>query len=155
MAKKRSFFERLTGGITVDDDSDFEVPDTDDRDSKNLIASDESWVEEDAELAVDMQETPSMVVIKTMTAGVRPEDLEIEITRDNVIIKGERKESHTGNGDGFHIKELYWGSFSRSINLPDEIDPDLAEASEKHGLLTIKLPKFDKNKKAQLKVKSS
>ena|SRR3989338_258855 len=153
MAKKRSFFERLTGGITVDDTSDMDT--FDEKDESGLISPDEVWAEEDAELAVDMQETPSMVIIKTMTAGVRPDDLQIEITRDNVTIKGERKETHSGNDDGFHMKELYWGSFSRSIALPDEIDPDLAEASEKHGLLTIKLPKFDKNKKAQLKVKSS
>ena len=52
------------------------------------------------------------------------------------------------------IQELYWGSFSRTIVLPEEIDPTTAEAIEKHGLLNIRLQKIDKNKQHRLKVKS-
>ena len=53
----------------------------------------------------------------------------------------------------FH-KELYWGSFSRTIILPVEVEPEDAEAIEKHGLLTLKLPKINKEKMANLRVKS-
>ena len=49
---------------------------------------------------------------------------------------------------------MYWGSFSRTIALPAEIDVDEAEAIEKHGLLILKLPKLDKRKKSKLKVKT-
>ncbi|MBX4209529.1 Hsp20 family protein, partial [Candidatus Parcubacteria bacterium] len=48
----------------------------------------------------------------------------------------------------------YWGSFSRTIMLPEEIEVEEAEAIERHGLLTIKLPKVDKSKQNKLRVKS-
>jgi HSP20 family protein len=54
--------------------------------------------------------------------------------------------------DYFH-RELYWGSFSRTIMLPAEIEVEEAEAVEKHGLLILRLPKIDKNKQTRLKVR--
>jgi HSP20 family protein len=110
--------------------------------------------EEDAELTVDVYQTPNDIVVQTMVAGVRPEDLDIVITRDMITIRGKREESRTINEDNYFSKELYWGSFSRTISLPEEVDPEESEATEKHGLLTIKLPKIDKEKKKSVKVKS-
>ena len=52
------------------------------------------------------------------------------------------------------MKELYWGKFSRTISLPQEVEPEQVEAVEKHGLLTIKIRKVDKEKKNSVKVKS-
>ena len=115
-----------------------------------------SWIEEeekDGELTVDVYQTSDMLVIKAMIAGVRPEDLDISITRDMVTIKGKREEEKTAKDDDYFIRELYWGSFSRSITLPEEIDVDEAEAVEKHGLLILKLPKLDKKKLSKLKVR--
>jgi len=89
-----------------------------------------------------------------MVAGVRPEDLQITISRDMITIKGKREENRTITDDNYFLQELYWGSFSRTILLPEEIDPEEAEAIEKHGLLVIKLPKIDKEKKTSLKIKS-
>jgi HSP20 family protein len=89
-----------------------------------------------------------------MVAGVRPEDLELTIARDMITIRGKREESRMVNEENFFTKELYWGTFSRTILLPQEVDPEEAEAIEKHGLLTIKLPKIDKEKKTNVKVKS-
>ena len=89
-----------------------------------------------------------------MVAGCRPEDVAIEITRDMVTIKGKREENKMISKDNFFAQELYWGSFSRTILLPQEVDPEEAEAIEKHGLLIIKLPKIDKAKKSNVKVKS-
>ena len=72
-----------------------------------------------------------------------------------VTIRGKREQHTEGGGDDFFFQELYWGSFSRTIVLPQEVEIEEAEASEKHGLLTIKLPKLDKGRHAKLKVKSS
>ncbi len=116
-----------------------------------------SWIEEEdeeAELTVDVYQTPNDIIIQTMVAGVRPEDLELTISRDLVTIKGKREESRTIDEENYFTKELYWGTFSRTISLPAEIDPEEAEAIEKHGLLTIKLPKIDREKKTNVKVKS-
>lgn len=110
--------------------------------------------EQEGELTVDVYQNSETVVIKAMIAGVRPEDLDISITRDLVTIRGKREEERTVAEEDFIMKELYWGSFSRAIALPVEIDVDEAEAIEKHGLLILKLPKLDKKKKSKLKVRT-
>lgn len=115
-----------------------------------------NWAEEeseDGELTVDVYQTPNEIVIKTMVAGVRPEDLDITITRDMVTIKGKRETEKTVSDDDYFHQELFWGSFSRTIMLPAEIEVEESEAIEKHGLLIIRLPKIDRHKQARLKVK--
>ncbi len=145
--KTKSFFEKLTGIVKVDD-----------VESKDLIErlEEETDLESDADgqLAVDVYQTPSEIVVKCMVAGVKPEDLDISITRDMVTVKGEREEGHEASGDDFFHRELYWGTFSRTIVLPQEIEVEEAEATNKNGLLTIKLPKLDKHKQAKVKVRS-
>ncbi|MEI8249307.1 MAG: Hsp20/alpha crystallin family protein [Candidatus Taylorbacteria bacterium] len=152
MAKDtRTFFERLTGTVRMDDK-------TPEKASKKLPDEESSWMdeatEEDAELTVDVYQTADMIIIKSMIAGVRPEDLDISITRDMVTILGKREEERSIKEDDYFVRELYWGSFSRAIALPAEIDVDEAEAVEKHGLLILKLPKLDKKKQSKLKVKT-
>lgn len=156
---RRSFFERLTGAVNVADDYEFEeerqVPVA--RNGKNGAAKADDWSEEQAEgqLAVDVYQTPTHIVVKTMVAGVKPEDLDVSITRDMVTVKGKReRQVEVGDQDHF-FQELYWGAFSRTILLPQEVEVEGAEAVEKHGLLIIRLPKIDKSKQAKLKVKSS
>ncbi|MFA5751402.1 MAG: Hsp20/alpha crystallin family protein [Candidatus Paceibacterota bacterium] len=149
--KKRSFLEKLTGSINMDED--FEET----KKIKIKEEKDNGWIEEendDAELTVDIYQTPTEIVIEAMVAGVRPEDLELSIGRDIVTIRGKREESRTISEENYFAKELYWGSFSRTISLPQEVEPEEAQATEKHGLLTIRLQKIDKEKKANLKVKS-
>ena len=163
MAKeKRSFFERLTGTVRMDDTED--VPVSNGRGSKptsngNGATDLTSWMEEetveDGELTVDVYQTPEMIVIKSMIAGVRPEDLDISITRDLVTIRGKREEERVASENDYFTRELYWGSFSRTIQLPEEIDVDEAEAIEKHGLLILKLPKLDKKRQSKLKVRTA
>lgn len=152
MAKeRRSFFERLTGAIRISDNDDI-LETTDDSDE---IEGGELVEQGDGELMVDVFQTHNDIIIKTMVPGVRPEDLDINITRDMVTIKCRRETERTvGDSDYFH-RELYWGGFSRTVVLPQEIDIDSVEATEKHGLLILKLPKLDKNRQAKVKVKNS
>jgi HSP20 family protein len=88
-----------------------------------------------------------------MVAGVRPEDITIESTRDTLTITGSRREPRSIGRDQYVNQELYWGSFSRVISLPEEVDADQIEASEKHGLLFIRLPKLDKHRQTRIKIK--
>lgn len=156
MAKeKKSFFERITGSVRVDEDRDDLYEEKNDKKLTTKAAS--SWVEEEereGELTVDVYQTADTIVIKAMIAGVRPEDLDISITRDMITIKGRREEEKTIQDEDYFARELYWGSFSRTISLPSEIDVDEAEAVEKHGLLILKLPKLDKKRQSKLKVKT-
>lgn len=148
--EKRSFFERLTGTVRMEDEEDIKPTKKSTTDSVN-------WAEEeekDAELTVDVYQTAEMLVVKAMIAGVRPEDLDVSITRDMVTIRGTREEERVARDEDFFARELFWGSFSRTIDLPEEIDVDEAEAVEKHGLLILKLPKIDKRRQSKLKVKT-
>jgi HSP20 family protein len=144
---KKSFFERLTGTVKMEE----EAAEAREEDTRANILEE---TEEEGQLTVDVYRTPDEIVIKTMVAGVRPEDLDINITRDMVTIKGKREEPEEADQHDFFHKELYWGSFSRTIMLPEEIEVEEAEAIERHGLLTIKLPKVDKSKQNKLRVKS-
>ncbi len=170
MAKeKRSLFEWLTGGTAADQDYSFEdlesggssyagkTPATRAEKHLNIAVEDsaEPEVEAEGELAVDVYQTPTHIIIKAMIAGVRPEDLDVSITRDMVTLRGKRERHTEGTAGDFFFQELYWGSFSRTIVLPQEVEIEEAEATEKHGLLTIKLPKLDKGRQAKLKIKSN
>lgn len=157
LKRKKSFFERLTGTIKVSDDEidaekeDRETKEMDEEKEKNL-ADDDS----DGQLAVDVHQTDNDIIIKTMVAGIRPEDLDITITRDMVTIKGSREDSSASvSDDDYFHRELFWGSFSRTILLPQEVEIEEAEATERHGLLTIKLPKINKDRQTKLRVKAS
>jgi HSP20 family protein len=166
---KKSLFEWLTGGsgeqdFSFDDlesgGSSYAPPQvrkvTPSRPSLMNEMPEEAEPEEaDGELAVDVYQTPTHILIKAMIAGVRPEDLDVSITRDMVTIRGKRERAVEGNAGDFFFQELYWGSFSRTVVLPQEVEIEEAEASEKHGLLVIKLPRLDKGRQAKLKVKSS
>lgn len=158
MKKKRSFFERITGAVRVDDfDDEFEQENEIDlpEDDQFLDSEEPADMYEDSgQLSIDVINTPEEIVIRAMIAGVKPQDLDIQISRDMVNINGSREESYEVNEEDYYHRELFWGSFSRNILLPEEIDVEESEAKERHGLLEIRLPKIDKHKKTKLSVKS-
>lgn len=165
MNKKRSFFERLTGSIRMDDDEEVvtETKKTLHSGLKSKLPMDNdegketAWAEEEeeGELTIDVYQTTHEIVVQSMIAGVQPDNLSITITRDMITIKGKREVARGVHEDNYFIRELYWGSFSRTISLPQEVEAEEAEAVEKHGLLTIKLPKINRDKQTVLKVKST
>ncbi len=150
MSKKKSFFERLTGSIRMESNDDL-MYDQDDLMSEDM-EDDVIVPNEEGELAVDLYETQEAVVVQAMTAGTRKNDLDIMITRESITIRGERHSDARVHEDSYITQELYWGAFSRTIQLPEEIEVEEAMAKEEHGLLTIRLPKIDKHKQAKLKV---
>lgn len=156
----RTFFERLTGAEDIDEEEEEMDEDNNDEyqedeyDEYNEREEKEYNQEEEGELAVDMYEIHSDIFIKTVVSGVRPEDLDISITREKVTIRGSRTPERGFEGSNYHIQELYWGAFSRTIDLPQEIEVDEAEAVAKHGLLILKLPKINKERETKLKVKT-
>ncbi len=109
--------------------------------------------EEEGELTVDIYDHNDVIVIQSTVAGVKPEDLEVSITSDMVSIKGTRQPSDHISEEHYYYKELFWGTFARTIILPEEIDEHHTEAILKHGLLTISLPKKKKGLAHAQKVK--
>jgi HSP20 family protein len=146
---RRSFFERLTGAVKLEDDLSLDEKPTKASLNNSILDTEE----EEGQLSVDVYQSPSEIVIKTMVAGVKPDDLDVAITRDSVTIRGKREEDRTLSEEDYFHRELYWGSFSRTIVLPEEIDVDQSEAIEKHGMLILRLPKVDKHRQAKLKVR--
>lgn len=179
LKEKKSFFERLAGSISVDDEDDQVDFIREDEDTEEVpikhgskkpaltqpkgratishFDEDEQGGDvdmEEGELSVDVYQTAAEIIIEAMVAGVKPEDLHLSITRDMVTIKGRRDGNSQVTHDDYFYKELYWGTFTRTILLPHEVEIEEAEAVEKHGLLIIRLPKVDKARQTKLKVKS-
>ncbi len=151
--KKRTLLDRLRG---VTSDNDESSMDYDTMNPDFIVETEE--IEEtssgEGELSVDLYQTDTEIIIQTMPAGVRSDELNISISPEMITISGKRDAPQGVLPGDYMIQELYWGSFSRTIVLPEEIDPTTAEAIEKHGLLNIRLQKIDKNKQHRLKVKS-
>lgn len=110
--------------------------------------------EEEGQLTVDVFQNEDEIVIKSTIAGVTADDMDISITNDMVMIKGNRNPDEKVKQSNYYYQELYWGPFSRSIILPEEIDADNAKASMKNGVLTIKLPKLAKSRIKKIKISS-
>lgn len=164
--KKPSLLERLTGGVS---DNGYDDMFEEERvaagpphssapvqsKSGGTAARDDEWSDDEVgELAVDVYQTPTHVVVKALVGGVVPTNIDISLTREMVTIRGTREDEREVEDSGYFQKELYWGSFSRTILLPEEVDVDQAEAYEKHGILVVRLPKINKSKQAKLKVKT-
>lgn len=166
MAMKRSFFERLAGSAggetfdSFDDDLPAATPARKEAGTRaNGSASRTAALDEDAsgdegQLPVDVHQTAGDIIIRAFVAGVRPDELNISISRDMVEISGSRMERDQAAGPDYFTRELFWGAFSRTILLPQEVDVDASSASAKDGLLTIILPRLDKTKQTKLRVKA-
>ncbi len=166
---RQSFFQRLTGGLRdVDELEDEAITKMAETNKKTLNKMEKefapTWHEEEAEeepvavdgqLAIDVFETPVEIIVKTMVPGVRKEDIDISLSRDMLTIRGQRKNETTIDEDNYHYKELYWGSFSRTVRLPHEVDIEKADATESQGMLTLRLPRVDKERQTKLKVKTN
>ncbi len=157
---KKSFFEKLTGGISLGNEDEFTINEDTyeyESDDHNSFEDEEtpqnSFEDEVGELSIDMYRVNKAIIIKTMVPGISKNEIEISLTRDTVTIQGSRKHEPEARIEEHYFEELYWGAFERTINLPEEVDIELAEAHESHGLLTLVLPLVDKDRQARLKIK--
>jgi HSP20 family protein len=111
------------------------------------------WFEPEGELAVDVYQTDTEIIIQSTIAGVKAEDLDISIESDTVTISGERKNIVQDKGKNYFYQECFWGAFTREIILPEEIDGARAEASMKDGVFTLRIPKIERQKIKKVKVR--
>lgn len=172
--KKRSFFERLSGSVPVSDDYDAFEDDLPLQRARPAVPAQQVPIHQQAaapaqpqtaflhgeeepaegQLPVDVYQTPNEIVVRTFIAGVRPDDINLSISRDMIVIEGSRSERENIVDSDYFNRELFWGSFARTILLPQEIDVDNASATAKDGLLTLILPKLDKARQTKLKVRA-
>jgi HSP20 family protein len=103
-------------------------------------------------LTVDVFRDQGDIVIQSTIAGATSTDIDISILNDMVTIKGSRSPESKIAQKNYYYQELYWGPFSRSIILPEDVDADGAKAAMKNGILTIRLPTMEKAKTKKLKI---
>jgi len=115
--------------------------------------SQETVDESEGQLTVDVFQDKDDIVVQSTVAGVNPDDLEISITNESVTIRGKREKTEAVEEKDYFYQECFWGTFSRSIILPQEIDAEKSSASFKNGILTIRMPKLNRLKTRKLKVK--
>ena len=130
------------------------VPVKEKKSVKKREASVEDLLEEGVgQLTIDVYQTPEEIVVESTIAGVNPDDLDIDITPESVTITGKRVREKKVSDEDYFYQECYWGKFSRSIILPQEVDAENASANLKNGVLTIRLPKINRQKTRKLRVK--
>jgi len=172
--QKKSFLDKITGfqedkkneekQIKIEDSSE-EIYDDENSVNSNEIEKDAEekkdgeWFngkensKEEGQLTVDVYQTKDLIIIKSIIGGVAPEDLDISITSEMITIKGTRTNPDEVKTDDYYYQECFWGCFSRSIILPCDIKTEGVEATMKNGILTVKLPKIEKNSSMKIKVK--
>jgi len=111
-----------------------------------------SWTKKSGELAVDVYETENNIIIQAPIAGVKKDDLEVITEKDIVIIKGERERPEKEEIKGFYTQECFYGHFRREVVLPEETDPSRIEADIKDGVLGIKIPKIEREKRRKVDI---
>lgn len=104
--------------------------------------------------AVDVKETDKEIQIQAELPGLDEKDVEVTVNKDFVSIRGEKKAEKEDKDEkkGYYRVERSYGSFSRTIPLPAEVDEDKAEAKYKKGVLKITLPKTEKAQKESKKI---
>jgi len=102
--------------------------------------------------SVDVAETDEHVRVTAELPGLDPKDIELSVSGNTLTLKGEKKEEREERQGATYRSERYYGSFSRVIPLPCEVESDKAEATYKNGVLTVTLPKPEEVKKRRKKI---
>jgi HSP20 family protein len=106
-------------------------------------------------LALDMYETDTDVVVKTALPGVTPDDVEVSVLGDTLTIRGERKGTGAGRRKApVHHRESSYGRFFRAVTLPALVKAEEAKAEFENGVLTLTLPKAEEAKPKSIKVQA-
>jgi HSP20 family protein len=104
--------------------------------------------------AVDMYQTDNEIVVKAALPGIKPDEVQINITGDVLTLKGEVKQSEEVKEKAYHIHEQRWGAFERTLILPANVIADKAKADFENGILSIALPKAEEAKPKTITIKT-
>ena len=103
--------------------------------------------------SLDIAETKNEIVVKAEVPGMDPKDIDISLSGGVLTIKGEKKQEKEEKETDYHLIERSYGSFTRLVQLPKEVQSDKISASYKSGILKITLPKSEEAKKKEVKIK--
>jgi HSP20 family protein len=103
--------------------------------------------------AVDIYEDDDAIVVSAELAGVKPEDVHIDVENNVLTLSGERKLEREEKREGYHRIESLHGNFARSFALPDTADAEKVEADMNEGILTVRIPKKPETTHKRIEVK--
>lgn len=115
----------------------------------NIAFEDTSWVP-----AFDVSETDKELVVKAEVPGMDKEDIHITVSNGLLTVKGEKKLEKKEENEEYHCVERRYGTFSRTMRLPDEIEGDKVDATYKDGVLNIRLPKVEAVQPKKIEIKN-
>jgi HSP20 family protein len=101
---------------------------------------------------IDVEEDEKMVHVKAEIAGIDEKDLNVTVANNTLTIKGEKNEERKEDDKRYVISERKFGSFCRSISLPDGINVDNIKAAYKNGVLNIEIPRDKSTKPNRIKI---
>lgn len=107
------------------------------------------------DLALDVAETENAYEVSATVPGVKVEDIDITLDRNVLTIQGESHAEQTQEGQRYHIRERRYGSFARSVRLPEGIKGDEISADYDNGVLKIHIPKAEETKPKRIEVSGS
>jgi HSP20 family protein len=102
--------------------------------------------------AIDVVETKDAYHVKAEVPGIAPGDIDISMTGNTLTLKGEKKEEKTEGDTTWHRTERTYGSFVRTLELPEGVDPERVQACHDKGVLTIEIAKSERVKPRTIKV---
>jgi HSP20 family protein len=101
---------------------------------------------------IDVFEEGDNVVVKAELPGMGKEDIDVKVTDDIITISGEKKKEEKVEKKNYYRMERSYGSFTRSLRLPTEVQTEKAVAKFKEGVLEVRIPKTEEAKKKEKKV---
>ena len=101
---------------------------------------------------IDVHETADEIVVTAVLPGLRAEDVDITMTGQTLVLRGEFKADESVNREQYLYRERRYGSFSRSLQLPVRVEGDRAEATFIDGILTLRIPKAEEVKPRQIRI---
>lgn len=117
-------------------------------------SEDNEWLETEGQLGIDMYQTENELIVQSAIAGVKTEELDVLIEDDVLTIKGTRNNPYRIDSADYFIQECYWGRFSRKIILPVEVDASKTDAQMRDGILTVRIPKLQRESKKRIVIKN-
>lgn len=113
----------------------------------------EDWINAEGQLSVDVYETDREIVVRATIAGVTKDDLDIALHNETLTIRGKRSHQTDVPDNQFYYRECYWGDFSRTIILPVDVKNNDVDATLENGVLTIVMPKSQREKNMKINIK--
>lgn len=111
-----------------------------------------SGLQDGPSLPLDVTTSADELLIEAALPGIKPEDVDITIENGTLTVTGKTADERRAEDASYLVQEIRRGTFSRSVTLPNGLEPDKATATFEHGVLTLRIPKAEQVKPRQIRI---